>query len=247
MKSFFFDQEVKSLFSPFRKKNSENPKFSQTVSFLLKESKRRVFFWCLLQYCVQTSNTHHHPCHTTIPPFFFFFTHKQSLYLCCVDNLRISKGVSFMEDQNQNQNQNSTSVTQNEPKTTTKEELAVVVKANNDNNNAATDAVGVDAGSDTGARSEAAGSGQVVVKRGRGRPRKYEVGGNQLSPASAPPPGFAIQPFGGGDVKRGRGRPRGSGKLQILASIGECFFHAHWFFINLPLHDIFLFCLGAFF
>ncbi|XP_073225814.1 AT-hook motif nuclear-localized protein 1-like isoform X2 [Cicer arietinum] len=88
------------------------------------------------------------------------------------------------------------------------------------NNAAVTEAAGVDAGSDTGAKSEGGGSGLQGVKRGRGRPRKYEVDVNQISPAplSPSPVGIAMQPFGS-DSKRGRGRPRGSGKLQILASI----------------------------
>ncbi|KAK7341943.1 hypothetical protein VNO80_24884 [Phaseolus coccineus] len=64
--------------------------------------------------------------------------------------------------------------------------------------------------------SEAVGSG-LVVKRGRGRPRKQEAVRNSVSPLSEvapPPPGFFNQ------TKRGRGRPRGSGKLQVMASIG---------------------------
>ncbi|MED6155471.1 hypothetical protein PIB30_005675 [Stylosanthes scabra] len=92
-------------------------------------------------------------------------------------------------------------------------------------------------GSDSMARPEAGGSehhnhGVVVMKRGRGRPRKYVdanghggSGGRILSPASAPPPppGFSValaSPLESPTLKRGRGRPRGSGKLQILASIG---------------------------
>ncbi|KAK7404815.1 hypothetical protein VNO78_05791 [Psophocarpus tetragonolobus] len=69
----------------------------------------------------------------------------------------------------------------------------------------------------TVAKSDAAGSGQLA-KRGRGRPRKYDAVGSAVSPATATvPPGFSDQ-----TVKRGRGRPRGSGKLQILASLGGC-------------------------
>ncbi|KAK2433808.1 hypothetical protein P8452_31082 [Trifolium repens] len=81
----------------------------------------------------------------------------------------------------------------------------------------------VDVGSDTGAKSgPAAGSNFPPVKRGRGRPRKHEVRVNQpaLVPVT-PAPELAIQPIGSGE-KRGRGRPRGSGKLQMLASIGGC-------------------------
>ncbi|KEH29902.1 AT-hook motif nuclear-localized protein 9 [Medicago truncatula] len=113
-----------------------------------------------------------------------------------------------MEDQNLNLPYTlSPSSTQNESETT---------------NNAAivTEVLGNDAGSDTGAKSKSVGSESAPVKRGRGRPRKYEVGGKPLSPVT-PTPGLAIQPCGS-EEKRGRGRPRGSGKLQILASIGEC-------------------------
>ena len=116
-----------------------------------------------------------------------------------------------MEDQNLNLPYTlSPSSTQNESETT---------------NNAAivTEVVGNDAGSDTGAKSKSEGSESAPVKRGRGRPRKYEVGGKPLSPVT-PTPGLAIQPYGS-EEKRGRGRPRGSGKLQILASIGTSFFY----------------------
>ncbi|XP_020992836.1 AT-hook motif nuclear-localized protein 11-like [Arachis duranensis] len=88
-------------------------------------------------------------------------------------------------------------------------------------------------GSDWVSRPEAGGweqhHGVVVVKRGRGRPRKYvdkdgSGGGMMTSPTSEPPPsGFAeavASPLESPAVKKGRGRPRGSGKLQILASIG---------------------------
>jgi hypothetical protein len=79
----------------------------------------------------------------------------------------------------------------------------------------------VDVGSDTGAKSgPAPGSNFPPMKRGRGRPRKHEVRGNQPAPVQVTPaPELAIQPFGS-EEKRGRGRPRGSGKLQMLASIG---------------------------
>ncbi|CAJ1979191.1 unnamed protein product [Sphenostylis stenocarpa] len=64
--------------------------------------------------------------------------------------------------------------------------------------------------------SEAAAGSGVVVKRGRGRPRKHEAVGSMVSPLAAVVqlPGFSDQ------IKRGRGRPRGSGKLQVIASIG---------------------------
>jgi hypothetical protein len=104
----------------------------------------------------------------------------------------------------------------------------------------------VDVGSDTGAKSgPAAGSNFPPVKRGRGRPRKHEVRVNQpaLVPVT-PAPELAIQPIGSGE-KRGRGRPRGSGKLQMLASIGMIFFFC--FIISLLVlflcfHE-FIFCL----
>ncbi|RDX58711.1 AT-hook motif nuclear-localized protein 9, partial [Mucuna pruriens] len=99
--------------------------------------------------------------------------------------------------------------TPNEPHTP-KEAVAHV---NTENNNVVSAInVGVGSGSElTVAKSEAVGSGQGV-KRGRGRPRKYDV---VAVSSAAVPPGFSDQ------AKRGRGRPRGSGKLQILASIGE--------------------------
>ncbi|KAI9076217.1 hypothetical protein K1719_041790 [Acacia pycnantha] len=65
--------------------------------------------------------------------------------------------------------------------------------------------------------NEAVGS-EIMVKKPRGRPRKYGVNGNPFSPSSAPSR-FSNYSFGG-SVKRSRGRPRGSGKLQLLASIG---------------------------
>jgi len=142
-----------------------------------------------------------------------------------------------MEDQNLNLPYTlSPSSTQNESETT---------------NNAAnvTEVVGNDAGSDTGAKSKFGGSESAPVKRGRGRPRKYEVGGNPLSPMT-PTPGLAIQPYGS-EEKRGRGRPRGSGKLQILASIGMSFFYFSlgFFFpfcLRLTLNFYFYFCFYIF-
>ncbi|RHN60580.1 putative chromatin remodeling & transcriptional activation HMG family [Medicago truncatula] len=139
-----------------------------------------------------------------------------------------------MEDQNLNLPYTlSPSSTQNESETT---------------NNAAivTEVLGNDAGSDTGAKSKSVGSESAPVKRGRGRPRKYEVGGKPLSPVT-PTPGLAIQPCGS-EEKRGRGRPRGSGKLQILASIGMSFFYfslgffvPFCLFLALSFHFLFIF------
>ncbi|KAI9080179.1 hypothetical protein K1719_037857 [Acacia pycnantha] len=63
--------------------------------------------------------------------------------------------------------------------------------------------------------SEPSGS-EVGLKKKRGRPRKNDE--NLPSPNSAPP-GFPTSP----SSKRGRGRPRGSGKLQMLASMGGIF------------------------
>lgn len=141
--------------------------------------------------------------------------------------------MSFMENHNLNLTATlSPSSTQNEPEVTNEEVMQT-------NNNVVTEAVGVDAGSDTGGKSEAGGSGQGV-KRGRGRPRKNGNGGNQLALVSSPPPPLAIQDCGS-DGKRGRGRPRGSGKLQILASIGEFLFRVDWFVC--VLHEFFVFVL----
>lgn len=113
-----------------------------------------------------------------------------------------------MEDQAHSQN----STLQNGSETN-KEQVAAHAAAGGGGNTAPESAVGE--------ASVAAGSGQVV-KRGRGRPRKNQANGSHPPPATPPQPELAIQLYGGGDVvKRGRGRPRGSGKLQILASIGK--------------------------
>ncbi|KAJ6410058.1 hypothetical protein OIU84_009539 [Salix udensis] len=70
--------------------------------------------------------------------------------------------------------------------------------------------------------SGGSGSESVVentLKRKRGRPRKHDVGANLVSsPPLSPPPGLSSS-LSSCD-KRGRGRPRGSGKLQLLASLG---------------------------
>uniref|UniRef100_A0A6N2LFH5 AT-hook motif nuclear-localized protein n=1 Tax=Salix viminalis TaxID=40686 RepID=A0A6N2LFH5_SALVM len=69
--------------------------------------------------------------------------------------------------------------------------------------------------------SGGSGSESVVentLKRKRGRPRKHDVGANLVSsPPLSPPPGLSSS-LSSCD-KRGRGRPRGSGKLQLLASL----------------------------
>ncbi|XP_027348241.1 AT-hook motif nuclear-localized protein 7-like [Abrus precatorius] len=127
-----------------------------------------------------------------------------------------------MEDQNHTVNDSLTlSTTQNEsPPTETKAHTNTntTTTATDNNNNSVVNAVGVDyALTVTVPKSETENSGQAV-KRGRGRPRKYDVNGNMMSPVSAPSgfPDHAIE----STVKRSRGRPRGSGKLQILAAIG---------------------------
>ncbi|GMI88989.1 hypothetical protein HRI_002568200 [Hibiscus trionum] len=65
-----------------------------------------------------------------------------------------------------------------------------------------------------------ANSKEMVNKRGRGRPRKYENGVVPISNGSfqalPPPPSVAYC-----STKRPRGRPKGTGKFQALASIGE--------------------------
>ncbi|KAL9370533.1 hypothetical protein Peur_035673 [Populus x canadensis] len=70
--------------------------------------------------------------------------------------------------------------------------------------------------------SGGSGSESVVentLKRKRGRPRKYDVGANLVSsPPLSPPPGLSSSLSS--CEKRVRGRPRGSGKLQLLASLG---------------------------
>lgn len=54
---------------------------------------------------------------------------------------------------------------------------------------------------------------EVTIRRKRGRPRKHHQLGSPDSSAS--PVTVSLGP------KRGRGRPPGSGKLQMLASLGE--------------------------
>ncbi|XP_024464919.1 AT-hook motif nuclear-localized protein 1 [Populus trichocarpa] len=70
--------------------------------------------------------------------------------------------------------------------------------------------------------SGGSGSESVVentLKRKRGRPRKYDAGANLVSsPPLSPPPGLSSSLSS--CEKRVRGRPRGSGKLQLLASLG---------------------------
>ncbi|KAG6763117.1 hypothetical protein POTOM_033652 [Populus tomentosa] len=70
--------------------------------------------------------------------------------------------------------------------------------------------------------SGGSGSESVVentLKRKRGRPRKDDVGANLVSsPPLSPPPGLSSSLSS--CEKRVRGRPRGSGKLQLLASLG---------------------------
>lgn len=70
---------------------------------------------------------------------------------------------------------------------------------------------------------------EPVIKRKRGRPRKYGPEGTMslaLSPAPSSAPG-SVSGIGSGSStplqKRARGRPPGSGRKQQLASLGECF------------------------
>ncbi|XP_059643331.1 AT-hook motif nuclear-localized protein 1-like [Cornus florida] len=66
----------------------------------------------------------------------------------------------------------------------------------------------------------------LLGKKKRGRPRKYDSDGNlRLSYVSSPPPGFSLSPSSDFSSKRGCGRPPGSGNWQILASLGEMFAH----------------------
>ncbi|KAA8518632.1 hypothetical protein F0562_016106 [Nyssa sinensis] len=72
------------------------------------------------------------------------------------------------------------------------------------------------------------GSLDLLGKKKRGRPRKYDADGNlrlsYLSPPQArPPTGFSLSPSPHFSSKRGRGRPPGSGNWQQLASLGELF------------------------
>ncbi|WOL02264.1 AT-hook motif nuclear-localized protein 1-like isoform X1 [Canna indica] len=63
----------------------------------------------------------------------------------------------------------------------------------------------------------------LAAKKKRGRPRKYGPDGMALalSPSSGSGSGSPFSPSA--DGKRGRGRPPGSGKRQLLASLGEWF------------------------
>lgn len=69
-------------------------------------------------------------------------------------------------------------------------------------------------------------SGDLLGKKKRGRPRKYDADGNlRVSyTAAQPPSGFTLSPPDFSSSKRGRGRPPGSGNWQLLASLGEFFF-----------------------
>ncbi|XP_015873525.3 AT-hook motif nuclear-localized protein 1 [Ziziphus jujuba] len=61
----------------------------------------------------------------------------------------------------------------------------------------------------------------MATRRKRGRPRKYDVEADMVRHVSPPPPVFSSSSaFSECSFKRGRGRPRGSGKLQLLASLG---------------------------
>ncbi|KAJ4843602.1 hypothetical protein Tsubulata_029029, partial [Turnera subulata] len=76
-----------------------------------------------------------------------------------------------------------------------------------------------DDGGEGGAKSELV-SVEVTMKKKRGRPRKYnnyDSDDTNLVSLVSPPLAFS-SPLPGD--KRSRGRPRGSGKLQLLASLG---------------------------
>ncbi|XP_050213823.1 uncharacterized protein LOC126665153 [Mercurialis annua] len=86
--------------------------------------------------------------------------------------------------------------------------------------------IGGDGGCCGGDTKMNGGGGEGLVNssnRKRGRPRKYHddddrVNNGNLALADvSPPPGFSSCFLSG---KRGRGRPRGTGRLQLLASIG---------------------------
>lgn len=72
--------------------------------------------------------------------------------------------------------------------------------------------------------STGVGSGsEDLARKKRGRPRKYGPDGSSMALALSPT--TSSSPFSpiGGDFsgKRGRGRPPGSGKRQLLASLGQ--------------------------
>lgn len=72
-------------------------------------------------------------------------------------------------------------------------------------------------------------SAEPVVKRKRGRPRKYGPDGTvslALSPTPSSTAGSVLGIGSGSSTplqKRSRGRPPGSGRKQQLASLGKCF------------------------
>lgn len=81
-----------------------------------------------------------------------------------------------------------------------------------------------------GAGAAVKGEQDDLVRKKRGRPRKYKPDGSgpAPSPATAPPPCTAIVPVtpgsgGGPSSEKRRGRPPGSGKMQQLASLGKSF------------------------
>ena len=80
----------------------------------------------------------------------------------------------------------------------------------------------------------------VLIKRKRGRPRRVDIDHHQNHVSTilnvSPPPGFSSSLLSRSSEKRGRGRPRGSGRLQLLASVGEfLFFIFSMLFISIAM------------
>ncbi|XP_021654726.2 uncharacterized protein LOC110645787 isoform X2 [Hevea brasiliensis] len=63
-------------------------------------------------------------------------------------------------------------------------------------------------------------SAEIIGKRKRGRPKKFDMDSETVSLPVSPPPDFTSS-LSGTYEKRGRRRPYGSGRLQLLASLGD--------------------------